>query len=69
MRKALKDLTLAEHSEWFGLGPLALAVLAGLRALVSDDPFARGVWLAVAAIMLIICATVVLLARRNRVRR
>lgn len=31
MRQALKDLTFSEHNEWFGLGPLALVLLAGVR--------------------------------------
>ncbi|MEU1394760.1 hypothetical protein ABZ403_01630 [Micromonospora zamorensis] len=48
MRQALKELTFSEHSEWFGLGPLALAILAGIRAIVADEPFARWAWTAIA---------------------
>jgi hypothetical protein len=56
MRQALKNLTYSEHSEWFGLGPLVLAVLAGVRAFVADEPFARWAWTAIAVLMLILCA-------------
>ncbi|SCF16746.1 hypothetical protein [Micromonospora chokoriensis] len=66
MRQALKDLTVSEHSEWFGLGPLALALLAGFRAFVVDAPFARWAWTAVAVLMLILCAVYVIWARKNR---
>ena len=66
MRQALKDLTYSEHSEWFGLGPLAIAVLAGIRAIVSDEPFARWAWATIAAVMLIICAVYVIWSRRKR---
>ena len=60
MRQALKGLTFSEYSEWFGLGPLALAVLAGIRAFVADEPFARWAWTAVAVLMLILCAVYVI---------
>ena len=66
MRQALKDLTFSEHSEWFGLGPLALAVLAGIRAFMADEPFARWMWAAIAALMLILCAVYVIWAKKKR---
>ncbi len=65
MRQTMKDLAFSERSEWFGLGPLALAVLAGIRALMADEPFARWAWSATAALMLIICVVYVLWTRRN----
>jgi hypothetical protein len=66
MRQALKDLTFSDHSEWFGLGPLALAVLAGIRAFMADDPFARWAWTAIAVLMLILCAVYVVWTRKKR---
>lgn len=66
MRQELKDLTFSEHSEWFGLGPLAFAVLAGIRAIVADEPFSRWAWVAVAVVMLTICAVYVIWARKKR---
>ena len=63
MRQALRDLT---FSEWFGLGPLALAVLAGIRAFVADEPFARWTWTAIALLMLILCAVYVVWTRKKR---
>ncbi|MFY1627496.1 MULTISPECIES: hypothetical protein [Micromonospora] len=66
MRQELKDLTFSDHSEWFGVGPLLFAVLAGIRAIVADEPFARWAWAAVAVIMLIICAVYVIWARKKR---
>ncbi|OJF15139.1 hypothetical protein [Couchioplanes caeruleus] len=66
MRQALKDLTVSDHSEWFGLGPLALAVVAGVRAFVADEPFARWAWTAIAVIMLILCAVYVIWTRKKR---
>jgi hypothetical protein len=66
MRRALKDLTFSEHSEWFGLGPLVLAVLAGVRAFVADEPFARWAWTAIAVLMLILCAVYVVWTRKKR---
>ncbi|MCG5469937.1 hypothetical protein LADH09A_003876 [Micromonospora sp. LAH09] len=66
MRQALKDLTFSEHSEWFGLGPLAVAVLAGIRANVADEPFARWAWAAIAVLMLIACAVHVIWTRKRR---
>ncbi|WP_433796636.1 hypothetical protein [Actinoplanes sp. CA-252034] len=69
MRQSLKDLTFSEHSEWFGLGPLALAVLAGIRALLADEPSARWVWAATAVLMLVLCAIYVVWARRHSGRR
>ncbi|WP_305789679.1 hypothetical protein [Symbioplanes lichenis] len=65
MRQALRDLTFSEHSEWFGLGPPALAVLAGIRAVVAGESFARWAWTAVAVLMLILCAVHVIWARRR----
>ncbi|MEU7609523.1 hypothetical protein [Micromonospora sp. NPDC049204] len=66
MRQAWKDLTFSEHSEWFGLGPLALAVLAGIRAFVADEPFARWAWTAIAALMLVTCAVYVVWTTKKR---
>jgi hypothetical protein len=66
MRQALKDLTFSENSEWFGLGPLALAVLAGIRAFVTYEPFGRWAWTAIAALMLILCAVYVIWIRKKR---
>ncbi|WP_229075178.1 hypothetical protein [Actinoplanes sp. DH11] len=66
MRQALKDLTLSENSEWFGLGPLALAVLAGIRAFVADEPFARWAWTAIAVVMLVLCAGYVIWTQKRR---
>lgn len=66
MRQAIKDLTYSEHSEWFGLGPLAVAVLAGVRALVADEPFARGAWTTIAVLMLILCAVYVVWTKKKR---
>ncbi|GAA4954002.1 hypothetical protein [Actinoplanes utahensis] len=66
MRQALKDLTFTEHSEWFGLGPLALAVPAGVRAFLTDDSFARAVWIAISAVLLTLCAVYVIWSRRTR---
>jgi Ca2+/Na+ antiporter len=66
MRQALKDLTVFEYSEWFGLGPLALAVLAGIRAFVADEPIARWAWTAIAVLMLILCAVYVIWTRKKR---
>jgi hypothetical protein len=66
MRQTLKELTFSEHSEWFGLGPLALAVLAGIRALLTDDPSARWVWSAIAVLMLVLCAVYVVWVRSRR---
>ncbi|MEV0895233.1 hypothetical protein [Actinoplanes sp. NPDC049802] len=66
MRQELKDLTFSDHSEWFGLGPLVLAVLAGIRAFMADEPFARWAWTAVAGLMLGICAVYVIWSRRRR---
>ena len=66
MRQALKDLTFADHSEWWGLGPLALALLAGIRAFVADEPFARGAWTAIAVLMLVLCAIYVIRTRKKR---
>ncbi|MEU5548135.1 hypothetical protein ABZ738_00010 [Micromonospora sp. NPDC047793] len=66
MRQAMKDLTLSEHSHWFGLGPLAFAVLAGIRALVADEPFARWAWTSIAVLMLILCAVYVIWAKKKR---
>lgn len=66
MRQALKDLTFSEHSEWFGLGPLAIAVLAGVRAVLADEPFARWAWATVAALMMLLSVFYVLWARRRR---
>ncbi|MEU7616808.1 hypothetical protein AB0B27_12010 [Micromonospora rifamycinica] len=66
MRQVLKDLTFSDHSEWFGLGPLLFAVLAGIRAIVADEPFARSAWTAIAVLMLIICAVYVIWARKKR---
>lgn len=65
MRQALKNLTYSEHSEWFGLGPLALAVLAGIRALMAEESFGRGVWTAIALLMLLLCAIYVIWTRRR----
>ncbi|MEU7590357.1 hypothetical protein AB0A95_29200 [Micromonospora sp. NPDC049230] len=66
MRQALKDLTFSEHSEWFGLGPLAIAVLAGIRAFVADEHFARWAWTVIAVLMLIACAVYVIWTRKRR---
>ncbi|WP_327038003.1 hypothetical protein [Micromonospora maris] len=66
MRQLLKDLSFSDYSEWFGLGPLALAVLAGVRAIMADEPFARWAWTTVAVILLIICAGYLIWARRHR---
>ena len=66
MRRALKDLTFSEHAEWFGLGPLAIAVLAGVRAVVADESFARWAWTTVAVVMVLLSALSVLWARRRR---
>ncbi|GID49388.1 hypothetical protein Aca07nite_66630 [Actinoplanes capillaceus] len=55
MRQSLKDLAISEHSDWFGLGPLALAALAGVRAFLADEPFARWAWTTVAVVMLMLC--------------
>lgn len=66
MRRELRELVHTEHSEWFGLGPLVLAVLAGVRAFLTDDPFARGVWFAVSAVLLIVCAVYVIWTVRRR---
>ncbi|WFE66001.1 hypothetical protein [Micromonospora sp. WMMD714] len=66
MRRAMKDLTWSEHSEWFGLGPLALAVLAGIRALVADESFDRWAWATIAVLMLILCAVYVIWTTRKR---
>jgi Ca2+/Na+ antiporter len=66
MRQALKDLTVSEYSEWFGLGPLALAVLAGIRAFVADEPFARWAWTTIAVLMLILCAVYVIWTKKKR---
>ncbi|SCF45598.1 hypothetical protein GA0070216_11895 [Micromonospora matsumotoense] len=65
MRQALRDLTFSDHSEWFGLGPLLLAVLAGIRAFMADEPFARWGWTVVAVLMLIICAVYAIWARKK----
>lgn len=62
----MKDLTWSEHSEWFGLGPLALAVLAGIRAVVADEPFDRWAWTTIAVLMLILCAGYVIWTKRKR---
>ncbi|GAA4609062.1 hypothetical protein BJY16_007146 [Actinoplanes octamycinicus] len=67
MRQELKNLTFSEHSEWFGLGPLALAVLAGVRAFAADESFARWAWGIIAAGLLVACAVFVVWARRQRV--
>ncbi|MFF0155334.1 hypothetical protein [Micromonospora sp. NPDC005203] len=66
MRQALKDLTFSEHSEWFGLGPLALAVLAGIHAFVADEHFARWAWTTIAVLMLIACAAYLIWTRKRR---
>ena len=66
MWRALKDLTISEYSEWFGLGPLALAVLAGIRAFVADESFARWTWTTIAVLMLILCAVYVIWAKKKR---
>ena len=66
MRQTVRELTVSEHSEWFGLGPLALAVLAGIRAFSADEPFARWAWAAIAALMLILCAGYVIWTRKKR---
>ncbi|WP_420118401.1 hypothetical protein [Micromonospora sp.] len=66
MRQALKDLTYSEHSEWFGLGPLALAVLAAIRAVMADEPFARWAWITIAVLMLILCAVYVIWTKKKR---
>jgi hypothetical protein len=66
MRQALKDLTLSEHSDWFGLGPLALAVLAGIRAVMADEPFARWAWSLIAVLMLVLCAVYAIWTKRKR---
>ena len=66
MRKALRDLTYSDHSEWFGLGPLAIAVLAGIRAFVADEPFARWAWTAIGVLMLIICIAYMVWARKKK---
>ncbi|MBM7077907.1 MULTISPECIES: hypothetical protein [Micromonospora] len=66
MRQALKDLTYSEHSEWFGLGPLAFAVLAGIRAMMADEPFARWAWITIAVLMLILCAVYVIWTKKKR---
>ncbi|GIF13947.1 hypothetical protein [Actinoplanes teichomyceticus] len=66
MRQALKDLAFSDHSEWFGLGPLALAVLAGIRAVLADQPFARWAWTAVAVLMLALCAVHMIWTRKKR---
>ena len=66
MRRALQDLTFSEHSEWSGLGPLAIAVLAGVRAVVADESFARWAWTTVAVLMVLPCVFFVLWARRRR---
>ena len=68
MRQELKDLTWSEHSEWFGLGPLAIAVMAGIRAFMADESFARGAWIVVAVLMLILCAVYVIWARKRSER-
>ena len=65
MWRSLKNVTVSEHSEWFGLGPLALAVLAGIRAFVADEVVARSAWAAIAILMLIICAVYVIWTRRR----
>ncbi|GAA2894171.1 hypothetical protein Acy02nite_55450 [Actinoplanes cyaneus] len=66
MRQTLKDLAFSEHSEWFGLGPLALAVLAGVRAFAADEPFARWAWSSIAVLMLILCTAYVVWTRKKR---
>ena len=66
MRRELKDLTFSEHSEWFGLGPLALAVLAGVRAALADESFAHWAWTTVAVLMVLLSIFYVLWARRRR---
>ncbi|MBW4702625.1 hypothetical protein [Micromonospora sp. RL09-050-HVF-A] len=63
MRQAMKELT---FSEWYGLGPLALAVLAGIRAMVADEPFARWAWTSIVVLMLILCAGYVIWTRKQR---
>lgn len=65
MRQTLKDLTFSEYSEWFGLGPLAFAVFAGIRAFVADESFARWTWTAIAVLMLILCAFYVIWTRKK----
>ncbi|MEU1884901.1 hypothetical protein [Micromonospora sp. WMMD987] len=66
MRRAIKDLTWSEHSEWFVLGPLALAVLAGVRAVVADESFDRWAWTTIAVLMLILCAVYVIWTTKKR---
>ncbi|GGN51298.1 membrane protein implicated in regulation of membrane protease activity [Actinoplanes campanulatus] len=66
MRQSLKDLALSDHSGWFGLGPLVLAALAGIRAFLADEPFARWTWTAVATLMLAICGVYVIWTSARR---
>ncbi|BEL05629.1 hypothetical protein Q0Z83_038200 [Actinoplanes sichuanensis] len=66
MRQSLTELTFSEHSEWFGLGPLVLAVLAGVRTFLADEPAERWAWGAVTVVMAILCAVYVVWARRRR---
>ncbi|MGC5291077.1 hypothetical protein [Micromonospora sp. DT231] len=45
---------------------MALAVLAGIRAFVADEHFARWAWTAIAVLMLIACAVHVIWTRKRR---
>ncbi|MEU1755621.1 hypothetical protein ABZ436_23585 [Micromonospora matsumotoense] len=47
-------------------GSAAFAVLAGIRALVAGEPFARWAWTTIAVLMLILCAVYVIWTKKKR---
>ncbi|MEU4558252.1 hypothetical protein AB0F72_07675 [Actinoplanes sp. NPDC023936] len=53
LARILRDLTLSDLT-WGG-GPLALAILAFVRAALAGEPFERWAWIACGVIMLVIC--------------
>ncbi|WP_067508183.1 hypothetical protein [Actinoplanes sp. TFC3] len=63
MRQEFNNLT---YNEWYGLGPLGLAGVAGFRAFMADDSFARWAWGGLAVLMAIVSVGFVVWVRSSR---
>ena len=62
--RILRDLTLSDLT-WGG-GPLALAILAFVRAARVGEAFERWAWIACGVIMLVVCAAYLTWVWRRR---
>ncbi|BAL91398.1 hypothetical protein AMIS_61780 [Actinoplanes missouriensis 431] len=64
LKRILRDLTVSDLT-WGG-GPLALAVLAFVRAALAGEPFNRWAWITCGVVMLVVCAAYLAWVWRRR---